>query len=330
MNSSIPRRTAIKSLATGAAAVAATQAITSQASAAHHSSKLKGNINHSVCKWCYKGIELDPFCEAVKGMGLNAVDLIAVKDFPTLQKHGLSCSLVTGVPGGIKKGLNREENHETLIAWFEEVCPQISAAGYKQVICFSGNRDGMSDIQGLANSARGLNQIVPIAEKHGVTVVMELLNSKVNHEDYMADLSSWGVALCDTVGSDAFKLLYDIYHMQIMEGDVIATTSSPRSARTTSTTLTTIQAAFPDGPKSIRPKSSTIPPLWRPYWKLASTATSPKSLFPPVPIHWRHSKQPYISATCRPQVAVCYTATLCSLVVRVVLHRLSEVFCPIG
>ncbi len=203
--------------------MAATQAITNQASAAHHSSKLKGNINHSVCKWCYKGIELDPFCEAVKGMGLNAVDLIAVKDFPTLQKHGLSCSLVTGVPGGIKKGLNREENHETLIAWFEEVCPQISAAGYKQVICFSGNRDGMSDIQGLANCAKGLNQIVPIAEKHGVTVVMELLNSKVNHEDYMADLSSWGVALCDTVGSDAFKLLYDIYHMQIMEGDVIAT-----------------------------------------------------------------------------------------------------------
>ena len=223
MNQSIPRRTAIKSLATGAAAVAATQAITSQASAAHHGSKLKGNINHSVCKWCYKGIELDPFCEAVKGMGLNAVDLIAIEDFPTLQKHGLSCSLVTGVPGGIKKGLNREENHETLIAWFEEVCPQISAAGYKQVVCFSGNRDGMSDIQGLANCAKGLNQIVPIAEKHGVTVVMELLNSKVNHADYMADLSSWGVALCDTVGSDAFKLLYDIYHMQIMEGDVIAT-----------------------------------------------------------------------------------------------------------
>ena len=223
MNQSIPRRTAIKSLATGAAAVAATQAITSQASAAHHGSKLNGNINHSVCKWCYKGIELDPFCEAVKGMGLNAVDLIAIEDFPTLQKHGLSCSLVTGVPGGIKKGLNREENHETLIAWFEEVCPQISAAGYKQVVCFSGNRDGMSDIQGLANCTKGLKQIVPIAEKHGVTVVMELLNSKVNHADYMADLSSWGVALCDTVGSDAFKLLYDIYHMQIMEGDVIAT-----------------------------------------------------------------------------------------------------------
>lgn len=223
MKPSIPRRTAIKSLATGAAAVAATQAISSQASAAHHSSTLKGNINHSVCKWCYKGIELEPFCEAVKGMGLNAVDLIAVEDFPTLQKHGLSCSLVTGVPGGIKKGLNREENHETLIAWFEEVCPQISAAGYKQVICFSGNRDGMSDIQGLANCTKGLNQIVPIAEKHGVTVVMELLNSKVNHADYMADLSSWGVALCDAVGSDAFKLLYDIYHMQIMEGDVIAT-----------------------------------------------------------------------------------------------------------
>ena len=210
-------------MATGAAAVAATQAISNQASAAAHKGKLKGNINHSVCKWCYKGIELDPFCKAVAAMGLKAVDLIAVKDFPILQKHGLSCSLVTGVPGGIKKGLNREENHDTLIAWFEEVCPQISAAGFKQVICFSGNREGMSDIQGLANCTKGLNQIVPIAEKHGVTVVMELLNSKVNHADYMADLSSWGVALCDAVGSDSFKLLYDIYHMQIMEGDVIAT-----------------------------------------------------------------------------------------------------------
>ena len=223
MKDSIPRRTALKTMATGAAAVAATQALSNQAAAAAHKGGLKGNINHSVCKWCYKGIELDPFCKAVAAMGLKAVDLIAVKDFPTLQKHGLSCSLVTGVPGGIKDGLNREENHDTLIAWFEEVCPQISAAGYKQVICFSGNRDGMSDIQGLANCTKGLNQIVPIAEKHGVTVVMELLNSKVNHKDYMADLSSWGVALCDAVGSDSFKLLYDIYHMQIMEGDVIAT-----------------------------------------------------------------------------------------------------------
>ncbi len=223
MKDSMPRRTALKTMATGAAAVAATHAVTSQAHAAHHGGKLKGNINHSVCKWCYRGIELDPFCVAIKKMGLTAVDLIAVEDFPTLQKHGLSCSLVTGVPGGIKNGLNREENHDTLIAWFEEVCPKISAAGYKQVICFSGNRDGMSDIQGLANCAKGLKQITPIAEKHGVTVVMELLNSKVNHADYMADTSNWGVALCDTVGSDAFKLLYDIYHMQIMEGDVIAT-----------------------------------------------------------------------------------------------------------
>lgn len=224
MNNSMPRRTALKTMATGAAAaVAATQALSNQASAAAHAGGLKGNINHSVCKWCYRDIELDPFCKAVKDMGLKGVDLIDVKDFPTLQKHGLDCSMVSGVPGGIKTGLNREENHDTIIEFFEKTSPVAAKAGYKNIICFSGNRDGMSDLQGLANCAKGIRQIVPIAKKHGVTIVMELLNSKVNHPDYMCDLSNWGVALCDAVGADQFKLLYDIYHMQIMEGDVIAT-----------------------------------------------------------------------------------------------------------
>lgn len=223
MNESIPRRTALKSIATGAVALAATNAISNTASAAHHKSRLKGNINHSVCKWCYKGIELDPFCKASKDMGITGIDLIDVKDFGTLQKYGLDCSMVSGVPGGIKNGLNRVENHDAIIEFFETVSPKVAAAGYKNIICFSGNRDGMSDREGLINCAKGLRQIAPIAKKHGITIVMELLNSKVNHADYMCDLSKWGVDLCEATGAEEFKLLYDIYHMQIMEGDVIAT-----------------------------------------------------------------------------------------------------------
>ncbi len=223
MKDPMPRRTALRTMATGAAAVAASQAITSTASAAHHGGELKGNINHSVCKWCYRDIELDPFCKAVSEMGLVGVDLIKVEDFPTLQKYGLDCSMVTGVPGGIKKGLNREENHDSIIEYFETTAPIAAKAGYKNMVCFSGNRDGLNELQGLANCAKGLRQIVPIAEKHGITIIMELLNSKVNHADYMCDNSEWGIALCDAVGSVAFKMLYDIYHMQIMEGDVIAT-----------------------------------------------------------------------------------------------------------
>ncbi len=223
MNESIPRRTALKSIATGAAALAATNAISNTASAAHHKSGLKGNINHSVCKWCYKGIELDPFCKASKDMGIKGIDLINVNDFGTLQKYGLDCAMVSGVPGGIKNGLNRLENHDAIIEFFETVSPKVAAAGYKNIICFSGNRDGMSDREGLINCAKGIKQIVPIAKKHGVTIVMELLNSKVNHADYMCDLSKWGVDLCEATGAEEFKLLYDIYHMQIMEGDVIAT-----------------------------------------------------------------------------------------------------------
>ncbi len=223
MKESIPRRTALKSIATGAAALAATNALSNNASAAHHKSGLKGNINHAVCKWCYKGIDLDPFCKAAKDMGIKGIDLIDVKDFGTLQKYDLACSMVSGVPGGIKQGLNRNENHEAIIEYFETVSPKAAAAGYKNIICFSGNRDGMSDREGLINCAKGLRQIVPIAKKHGVTIVMELLNSKVNHPDYMCDLSKWGVDLCEATGAEEFKLLYDIYHMQIMEGDVIAT-----------------------------------------------------------------------------------------------------------
>jgi hydroxypyruvate isomerase len=185
--------------------------------------KLKDRIHQSACKWCYGGIPLDDFCAALREMGLKAVDLIDAKDFPVLQKHGLVCSMVSGVPGGIEHGLNRAGNHDRIVKFFEETAPVVAEAGFKNIICFSGNRDGMSDEEGLENCARGLERIMPVCEKHGVVAIMELLNSKVDHPDYMCDHTAWGVKLCKRVGSEHFKLLYDIYHMQIMEGDVIRT-----------------------------------------------------------------------------------------------------------
>lgn len=186
---------------------------------------LKGNIKHSVCKWCYGDIPLEEFCVAVKKMGIQSVEIVGPDAWPTLQKHGLECAMgmywEDGL--GISKCYNRKENHARLKELYSESIPLAGKAGVKQVITFSGNRDGMDDETGLKNCAEGLKQIMPLAEKHGVTISMELLNSKVNHKDYMCDHSDWGVELCKMVGSENFKLLYDIYHMQIMEGDVIAT-----------------------------------------------------------------------------------------------------------
>jgi hydroxypyruvate isomerase len=131
--------------------------------------------------------------------------------------------MVSGIPGGINKGLNRVENHDQIVEWVEATAPTVAKLGCQNIICFSGNRQGQDDEEGIKNCALGLKRLMPIAEKNNVTLVMELLNSKVDHADYQCDHTGWGVALCQAVGSDRFKLLYDIYHMQIMEGDVIAT-----------------------------------------------------------------------------------------------------------
>lgn len=227
MNTPISRRSALTKLAGTAAAVAVTSALTQRLSAADTAisaaTNRKGHINHSVCAWCYKDVPLEELCKAGKAMGLQSVELLSVTDIPTLKKYDLICAMVSGVPGGIVSGLNRVENHDKIVAFFEENLPKVAEAGFPNMICFSGNRKGMSDEQGLANCAIGLKRIMSAAEKHKVTLCMELLNSKVNHADYMCDLSKWGVELCKKVGSERFKLLYDIYHMQIMEGDVIRT-----------------------------------------------------------------------------------------------------------
>jgi hydroxypyruvate isomerase len=185
--------------------------------------KLSGRINHSVCKWCYDKIPLEQFCESAKGIGLQSVELLETKDFPTLRKFDLACAMVSGVPGGITKGLNRLENHDAIVEFFELTAPVVAEHGFPNIICFSGNRQGMSNEQGLENCAIGLKRIAPIAERHKVTVCMELLNSKRTHPDYMCDHTAWGVELVKRVGSERFKLLYDIFHMQIMEGDLADT-----------------------------------------------------------------------------------------------------------
>jgi len=190
-----------------------------------------GRINHSVCQWCYNKIPLDELCAAGAAMGLKSVELLQPSDFATVKKHGLICAMVSNPTvafgdlkvGGIGKAWNRVEHHDVLVTAYEGHLKATAEAGFPNLICFSGNREGLADDVGLENCAKGLKRIMPLAEKLGVTVCMELLNSRVNHKDYMCDRTPWGVELCQRVDSPRFKLLYDIYHMQIMEGDVIAT-----------------------------------------------------------------------------------------------------------
>jgi hydroxypyruvate isomerase len=184
---------------------------------------LKGNIRHAVCRWCYNDIPLEQFCAAARDMGISAIDLVGPKDWPTLKKYGLDSSMCNGAEINLVDGWNDTDFHEKLIRNYSEMIPKVAAAGYKNLICFSGNRRGKDDETGWKNCADGLKQVIGIAEKNGVTLVMELLNSKVNHKDYQCDKTSWGVELAKRIGSPNFKLLYDIYHMQIDEGDVIST-----------------------------------------------------------------------------------------------------------
>jgi hydroxypyruvate isomerase len=225
MKNSMSRRSALRKVTGGTVALATAASLSRRLQAADEAvgSKLKYRINHSVCKWCYGNIPLEEFCQAGKKIGLQSVELLVVEDFPTLKKHDLICAMVSGVPGGITKGLNRIENHDKIVEYFEKTTPIVAEHGYPNIICFSGNRAGMDDEQGLKNCAIGLKRIAPIAEKYKVNVCMELLNSKHDHHDYMCDHTPWGVELVKQVGSERFKLLYDIYHMQIMEGDMIAT-----------------------------------------------------------------------------------------------------------
>ena len=184
---------------------------------------MKGNINHSDCQWTYNFLTLEELCVAVKEIGFAAIDLVGPEDWNILKKHNVFSSMCNGAELSLVKGWNDKQYHATLIKNYTEHINLVAAAGYKNLICFSGNRNGMDDETGLKNCAEGLQQIIALAEKKGVVLHMELLNSKIDHKDYMCDHSAWGVELCKRIGSPNFKLLYDIYHMQIDEGDVIRT-----------------------------------------------------------------------------------------------------------
>ena len=200
--------------------------------AADEKSGLKGRINHSVCKWCYDKVPFDQLCAASKEMGITSIDLVDPPDFAEMKKHGLTTAMVSfptiAGPGGekvgsIPHGFNNPANHDLLVKAYEPLLAACAKEGFKKVICFSGNRNGMDDETGIKNCVTGLQKVLPLAEKHGITLVMELLNSRVNHPDYMCDKSAWGIELCKRLSSANFGLLFDIYHMQIMEGDIIAT-----------------------------------------------------------------------------------------------------------
>ena len=173
-------------------------------------------------RWCYAKIPIDDLCEAAKGIGYKSVELLSEPDWAVPAKHGLTCAMANGF-GSIPVGFNRPSNHDKLVADATRMIPLAAAAGIPNIVCFSGNRGGMSDGEGLVNCIAGFKRIAPLAEQHGVTLCLELLNSKVNHKDYQADHTAWGAEVVKGVNSPRLKLLYDIYHMQIMEGDVIAT-----------------------------------------------------------------------------------------------------------
>lgn len=221
------RRLALKNLVAGTAAIGTAGMLSSFTSSQEKTSNtLKGNINHSVCRWCYSSIPLEEFCASAKKIGISAIDLVGPKDWDTLKKYDLYSSMCNGAEINLVDGFNDKKFHEKLIQNYTDMIPLAAKAGYKQIICFSGNRREMDDETGWVNCTEGLKKLMSIAEKNKIVLVMELLNSKVNHKDYMCDKTPWGVELVKRVGSENFKLLYDIYHMQIDEGDVIATIRS--------------------------------------------------------------------------------------------------------
>jgi hydroxypyruvate isomerase len=186
----------------------------------------KGRIRQSVCRWCYEKIPLDQLCAFAAGIGLKGIDLLQPDEFEVPRRYGLRCTMGYLGSEEIGNGLNRLENHAEIERVFRSGIPQAAKAGVANVIAFSGNRHGMSDDEGLRNTVVGLNRVKKIAEDNGVNICMELLNSKVDHPDYMCDHTAWGVRVMEEVHSPNVKLLYDIYHMQIMEGDLIATIRS--------------------------------------------------------------------------------------------------------
>jgi hydroxypyruvate isomerase len=216
----LTRRALLKSSLVGAAAIGIPSL---GASSDATTIARKGRIRQSVCRWCYPHIPLDQLAEYAAKIGLRGIDLLLPDEYEIPRRYSLVCTMAYAGGGEIGKALNRVENHAPIEQAFRTNIPKAAKAGVPNVITFSGNRSGLSDEEGLRNTVAGLNRVKKIAEDHGVTICMELLNSKRDHPDYMCDRTAWGVRVVEEVNSPNVKLLYDIYHMQIMEGDLIET-----------------------------------------------------------------------------------------------------------
>lgn len=229
MSSTFDRRSAIKGILAGAVTLGVSNGFTSVLASSDDvkpiSNVLKGKINHSVARWCFNDFDIETLCIEAKKIGITGIDLVSSKDWPILKKYGLVSTMCNGAELNLTDGFNDIRFHEQLIKNYTEMIPLVANSGYKNLICFSGNRRGKTDEEGWNNCVLGLQKLIPIAEKYQVTLVMELLNSKVDHKDYQCDKTYWGVELVKRLNSENFKLLYDIYHMQIDEGDVIRTIS---------------------------------------------------------------------------------------------------------
>ncbi len=185
-------------------------------------------MRQSVCRGPFQKIPLEEFCEICKSLGIESIELLEPSDYAIVKKCGLECAVGRFVTDKLPEshincGWNRPEFHEVLIPGYEELIRKTADAGFGKVICFSGTRKGMDDATGIENCVAGLSKLMPLCDRLGVTMVMELLNSKVNHADYMGDNTRFGVALCERIDHPRFRILYDIYHMQIMEGNLCAT-----------------------------------------------------------------------------------------------------------
>lgn len=214
------KREAIKIMAAGAAGLGLLPSIAGSRS----KMKLKGNIKHSASRWCYGAIPLEDFCKSASEIGLVGIDLLKPSQWETVQSFGLRCTMGNPEEFSLTEGFNNPELHPELQDKYSEVIEKAANLNVENLVCFSGNRrEGLSEQQGQEFCAKGLEPLVKLAEERGVTLQMELLNSKVDHAGYQCDHTVWGVGLCKLLGSERFKLLYDIYHMQIMEGDIIAT-----------------------------------------------------------------------------------------------------------
>ena len=217
--SSLTRRSVLKSALAGVAATGTGFLRAEDVPA----TKRKDRIHQSVCRWCYRNMSVDELSAYAARIGLKGVDLLQPEEYEIPRRYGLICAMGYAGAGEIYNALNRVENHAAIEAALRKNIPAAAKAGVPNVITFSGARKGMSDDEGAKNTVLGLNRVKKIAEDHGVVICLELLNSKRDHPDYMCDHTTWGTRVVQEVDSSNVRLLYDIYHMQIMEGDLITT-----------------------------------------------------------------------------------------------------------